>query len=423
MRRTALGRRRDGRGARQFGVRAGRYDGRRAQLGGAEWRARGWMPMFGRMDFAWLPENRWMRRSLLAAIVLYAWTIFGILSSAHFFLGEEAQSGGASLEDIAGHVLVFYWAWAAVTPLVLLAMRRAVDARTSMSQRWSVILLATPVIVLVHGAIYLIGVRLAGVEAMTSMSGAELREYAMRHVGGDIATVAVLVAVYLLFDTRRRAHAREVAQAALETRVAAAELEVLRWQLQPHFLFNALNTVSTLVLKSENASADEAIGKISRYLRSALAQRADAMVTVSEELASVQEYFAIERLRFGDGLCLDARIATEAKSVRIPSLIVQPLVENAIRHGSSAATGEARVRIGASVSGGRMQLEVSDAGAGSTTSNGTGEPGEGFGLRYVRERLAHFYGEDASVRLETNGKGTVVTLDMPLAPRALTAHA
>lgn len=417
------GRRRGGRGDRRFGVRAGQYDGQRAQLGGSEWRARDRMPMFGRMDFAWLPENRWMRRSLLAALVLYAWTIFGILSSAHFFLGEEAKSGGASLEDIAGHVLIFYWAWAGVTPLVLRAMRRAVDQRTSTSERWGVIMLATPVIVLAHAALYLLGVRLAGVEPIIPVTGAELREYAMRHVGGDIATVAVLVAVYLLFDARRRAHAREVAQAALEARVAAAELEVLRWQLQPHFLFNALNTVSTLVLKSENAGADEAIGRISRYLRSALAQRADAMVTVSEEVASVQEYFAIERMRFGDGLCLDARIATKARGVRIPSLIVQPLVENAIRHGSSVATGEARVGVGAVVSGGRIRLEVRDAAAGLATANGDDDRSEGFGLRYVRERLAHFYGADASVRLETNATGTVVTLDMPLAPRALATPA
>ena len=288
-----------------------------------------------------------MRRSLLAAIVVYAWTIFGILSSAHFFLGEEAKSGGASLVDIAGHVLVFYWAWAAVTPLVLTALRRAVDESASAQRRWGVIVLATPVIVILHAALYLVGVRLAGVEAMTPVSGAELREYAMRHVGGDVATVAVLVAVYLLFDARRRVHAREVAQSALEARVAAADLEVLRWQLQPHFLFNALNTVSTLVLKKENDGADEAIGRISRYLRSALAQRADAMVEVSEEIASVQEYFAIERMRFGEALCLEARISAEANGVRIPSLIVQPLVENAIRHGSSPAAGKGRVGIDA----------------------------------------------------------------------------
>jgi two-component sensor histidine kinase len=375
------------------------------------------------MDFAWLPENRLMRRSLLAAIVLYAWTIFGILSSAHFFLGEEAKSGGASLEDIAAHVLIFYWAWAAVTPLVLIAMRRAVDERVSVSKRWGVIVAATPAIVLVHGTLYLIGVRVAGVEPMTPIGGAELREYAMRHVGGDIATVAVLVAVYLLFDVRRRAHAREVAQGALEARVAAAELEVLRWQLQPHFLFNALNTVSTLVLKNENNGADEAIGRISRYLRSALAQRADAMVTVSEELASVQEYFAIERMRFGDGLCLDARIAPDAQRVRIPSLIVQPLVENAIRHGLSAATGAARVGIDVSVSDGRIGVEVRDPATGVDGTNGTGQGAEGFGLRYVRERLALFYGSDASLRFLTNGAGTVVTLDMPLVPRAIAARA
>jgi two-component system LytT family sensor kinase len=394
----------------------GRYGGSRARLTGAEWRARVAMPMFGRMDATWLPENRWMRRSLLAAIVLYGWTVFGILSSAHFFLGEEAQTGSASLEDIAGHVLLFYWAWAAVTPLVLLVLRRAVDRGGSANRRWGIIALATPVIVSVHGALYLIGVRVAGIEPMTPIGGAELSEYVMRHAGGDLATVAVLVTVYLLFDARQRAHAREVASTALEARVAAADLEVLRWQLQPHFLFNALNTVSTLVLKGDNASADDAIGRISRYLRSALAQRADAMVSVRQELADVAQYFAIERLRFGDALCLDVRMEDDARAVRIPALIVQPLVENAIRHGSPASRST-RIGIAATVHERRLQLRVSDPGGGACAENGDPECGTGFGLRYVRERLRHVYGDDASVTLESSETGTAVTVDVPLTPR------
>ena len=236
----------------------------------------------------------------------------------------------------------------------------------------------------------------------------------MRHAGGDIATVAVLAAVYLLFDARRRAHEREVASAALEARVAAADLEVLRWQLQPHFLFNALNTVSTLVLKGDDASADDAIGRISRYLRTALAQRADATTTVDREIADVREYFAIERLRFGDALCLDAQIANDALGVRIPSLIVQPLVENAIRHGISPAQGAARVAVRATIEGGRLRLRISDPAAGGLASIDDDSREDGFGLRYVRERLRHFYGEDASVRLETSASGTVATVDAPV---------
>jgi two-component system, LytTR family, sensor kinase len=376
------------------------------------------MPMFERMDGDWLPENPWMRRSLIAAIVLYGWTIFGILSSAHFFLGEEAKTGSASLEDIGGHVLLFYWAWAAVTPLVLLALRRAVDSNASARRRWTNIALATPAVVVLHGALYLGAVRIFGLDAATPIGGAELRDYAMRHAGGDIATVAVLVAVYLLFDARRRAHAREVAATALEARVAAADLEVLRWQLQPHFLFNALNTVSTLVLKGDNAVADDAIARISRYLRSALAQRADALVTLEEEMDGVREYFGIERLRFGDALCLDVRIDPAARAVRVPAMLVQPLVENAIRHGLSPAKGATRVGIDAAIVGGRLRLRVIDPGAGGLASNGDGAQEGGFGLRYVRGRLRHFYGENASVALATSPTETVVTIDAPVAQQA-----
>jgi len=363
-----------------------------------------------------------MRRSLVAAIVLYGWTVFGILSSAHFFLGEEAKSGGASLADIAGHVLLFYWAWAAVTPLVLLMLRRAVSPSSSIALRWGIIALATPAILLVHGVLYLLAVHLSGIDDDAPMRVAELGEYAMRHAGGDIATIAVLIAVYLLFDARQRAHAREVASTALEAHAAAADLEVLRGQLQPHFLFNALNTVSTLVLRGDTSGADLAIGRISRYLRSALAHRVDALVSVREEIADVTQYFAIERLRFGDALCLDVRIEEDAREVRIPSLIVQPLVENAIRHGLSPATGGTRIGIAASVRDRRLLLRVCDPGGGGEAEhNGAegngGARGEGFGLRYVRERLRYFYGQDASVTLDASAAGTSVTIDVPLGSR------
>jgi two-component system LytT family sensor kinase len=399
-----------------LGVRMGRYGARKAQLVVAEWRSRAAMPMFCRMDATWLPENRWMRRSLLAAIVLYGWTVFGILSSAHFFLGEEAASGSASLADIAGHVLLFYWAWAAVTPLVWVVLRRAVNRDTSANRRWALIALATPVLIAAHGALYLIAVHVAGVEEKPQAGAAELGAYVMRHTGGDLATVAVLVAVYLLFDARQRAHEREVASAALEARAAAADLELLRSQLQPHFLFNALNTVSTLVLRGDNAAADDAIGRISRYLRSALEQRADALVSVTEEIADVAQYFAIERLRFGDALCLDVRVDEDARNVRMPALVVQPLVENAIRHGTSLAAGALRIGIRASVTGGRLQLCVCDPGSADAAEQGADASDGGFGLRYVRERVRHFYGVDANVTLARSQGGTIATIDVPLAP-------
>jgi two-component system LytT family sensor kinase len=399
-----------------FGVRTSHVGARNAQLTGVEWRSRTVMPMFRRMDASWLPENRWMRQSLLAAIVLYGWTVFGILSSAHFFLGEEAASGSALLADIAGHVLLFYWAWAAVTPLVWLVLRRAVNQGTSTHHRWAIIVLATPALIALHGVLYLAAVHLAGLADETQAATSELANYVMRHAGGDLATVAVLVGVYLLFDARQRAQERKLESAALEARVAAADLELLRSQLQPHFLFNALNTVSTLVLRGDNESADVAIGRISRYLRSALEQRADVLVSVREELADVAQYFAIERLRFGDALCHDVRVDEDARNARIPALVVQPLVENAIRHGASPAGGATRIGILASIEDGRLRLRVRDPGSPRAAEQRGDTRDEGFGLRYVRGRVRHFYGVDASVTLEHSPTGTIATIDVPLAP-------
>ena len=293
-----------------------------------------------------------MRRSLLGALVLYGWTIFGILSSAHYFLGEEAKSGTASLDDIAGHVhrvlLGVGGADAARAAGCCVARRDAGatamrDGRRSRSARRCSCSCTRRCISS--------AVQLVGVEPVTPIGAAELRDYAMRHAGGDVATVAVLAAVYLLLRCAAAGAARaRWRRAALEARVASADLEVLRWQLQPHFLFNALNTVSTLVLKGDNARADDAIGRISRYLRSALAQRADAMVTRERTRCSTwSEYFAIERLRFGDALVLDARIEDGARAVRIPALVLQPLVENAIRHGLAPASGETRIGVCAAV--------------------------------------------------------------------------
>jgi LytS/YehU family sensor histidine kinase len=191
---------------------------------------------------------------------------------------------------------------------------------------------------------------------------------------------------------------------------------VLRWQLQPHFLFNALNTVSTLVLRGDNSGADVAIGRISRYLRSALSQRADRLVSVMDEVADVTQYFAIERLRFGDTLCLHVQVADGAREVRIPALIVQPLVENAIRHGFSPASDPTRIGITVCVHERRLELRVTDPACGNSANGAGAQRTDGFGLRYVRERLRHFYGDDATLTLTSTDTGTVASVDMPIVP-------
>lgn len=360
---------------------------------------------------------------MLALAVVLAWTGFALLSVTHFYLGKAAADVDVSFVDLAGHILLFYWGWALLTPLVL-AVARDLAARTRLEARdvaigWTRAIAAAPVIMLLHAGWYLSAVRIAGVDPLVTLSVAQLRDYGMRHGGGDLATYAAIVGAVLLLDARRRAREREAAAAALESRLARADAELLRWQLQPHFLFNTLNTVSTLVLKGEAEAADRAINLIARWLRDALSQRSDAVVTLDEELATVRQYVAIEVLRFGDVLRLDVQADSEALAARVPGLIVQPLVENAIRHGFTSTDHTTPVTISARVRDRRVRVsvrnrDVTTRGAFINTPATVRSDADGFGLRYVRERLAHFYGEDAHLELIADGLDVVASLDLPL---------
>ena len=194
----------------------------------------------------------------------------------------------------------------------------------------------------------------------------------------------------------------------MEARLARADLELLRWQLQPHFLFNALNTVSTLVLKQQGEEASHAIDLIARYLRATLSQHPEARITVAEELAAVKRYTEIERLRFGEELRVETRIDAGAMDVMMPSSLLQPLVENAIRHGGRER--RAPIVIEGGLREGRLRLSVVNSGS----SNPTPTSSDGFGLKYVRERLLSFHGDDAAFQLSIGVDETRATIELPV---------
>jgi len=367
-------------------------------------------------------------RGLIAtsAIVLLAWTAFALLSITHFFLGKSVSGDGAAFSDLASHILVFYWGWALLTPLILSAARdfgaRMQIGESAARVGWLRVTAVAIVVTLLHALWYIVMVRVAGIEPAARLSVTQLQDYLLRHGGGNLATFAAIVGATLLLDARRRARERERAAGALEARLARADAELLRWQLQPHFLFNTLNTVSTLVLKGETQSADRAIALIARWLRDALTQRADAMVPLAEELTTVQRYVAIEALRFGDALRLDIHADGDALVAAIPALIVQPLVENAIRHGVAVTDEQAPITISTRLRDGRLRIAVRNRDANrddvqrarlSEVTPVMSLESSGFGLRYVRERLMHFYGGDARLELITDGLDVVATLDVP----------
>lgn len=211
----------------------------------------------------------------------------------------------------------------------------------------------------------------------------------------------VAVAAFHAWYALEAARQREVRAAQLEGSLARAQLRNLRLQLQPHFLFNALNTISA-TMYTDPAAADEMLGALSELLRSSLRTAQSDEVPLEEELAVLDRYLAIMRARFGDRLEVSMEIDPGTAGALVPSLILQPLVENAIRHGNAEREGRGSIEVRARQENGRLVLEVEDDGAGGSQRNGDGK-GSGLGLAATAERLQILYGSEQSF---SAGKGT-----------------
>ena len=223
----------------------------------------------------------------------------------------------------------------------------------------------------------------------------------------NAAGVTLFVVVARLVVARE-----EAAVALVEARATAdaSTLEALRRRLEPHFLFNALNTLRATI-RADPTRARELVSDLSDLYRYLLSHPEDA--TLREEVAHAQAYLAIERARFGgDRLRVTTDIPENVASVRIPALLLQPLVENAVRHGIAARLGAGCVHLAASRHGGELRIEVSNESDGAPI--GAADPGTGTALKTLRERLSRLYGNRADLRLELSERGARATVRLPV---------
>lgn len=237
---------------------------------------------------------------------------------------------------------------------------------------------------------------------------------------GYWAAVGVIHAIAYHHESR----AKEVETARLDGALRAAELETLRAQLQPHFLFNTLQSISTLIHR-DPAAADRMLTDLAELLRASLGHVTAQEVPLHDELGFLERYLAIMRVRFGDRLAIALDVPQDLHDATVPSLVLQPLVENAIRHGMADRTDHGHVTIRARRDGTTLRLEVEDDGPGMSRAAGAGGEGNGIGLANTRERLTRLYGAECA--LETLGgsgpSGLIARLTIPLrrgttAPRA-----
>jgi len=235
--------------------------------------------------------------------------------------------------------------------------------------------------------------------------------------GTTSAFMVMVVWSALYFGIKYYLMAQEEQQRRLKATAMAhkAQLKMLHYQLNPHFLFNTLNAISTLILDKDTQLANTMVTRLSRFLRYTLDKDPMLKVTVAEEVEALKLYLDIEEVRFDDRLQLHFDIDPEARSALMPSLLLQPLVENSIKHAVSRAINGGSISIGAAVSGQKLRLSVTDDGPGLDLHPGGKPPGNGVGLVNCRERLKEIYGEEQSFGYGTNSPhGLAVTIVIPL---------
>jgi two-component system LytT family sensor kinase len=340
------------------------------------------------------------RREL--AIIFAFWTLLAVLSSVNWLL--DPRGPGFRPIDPSGPVIVAFiesWTWAAVTPLVFLLSSRFSAGRAAL--------------LIVVGFAVAIGVFLIdGYARHVVFAPMHHRPYhpvgdllRLRFVPQLISYFAILAAgfarEYFLRDRERQVQATQ-----LQAQLAEARLNALRMQINPHFLFNTLNAVSALV-ERDPAGVRKMIARLSELLRTTTDSRATDEVPLRQELQLLDRYIEIMEVRFQGRLRVERDVDAAALDVAVPNLILQPIVENALEHGASRATGEGIVQISARRDGDRLIVRVHDNGP------GVGVQREGVGLANTRARLEQLYGAAAGVTLTTAaGGGALAELTIPV---------
>ena len=200
----------------------------------------------------------------------------------------------------------------------------------------------------------------------------------------------------------------------LGNQASTAQLAMLRYQLNPHFLFNTLNSISTLVLLKQTDRANAMLSRLSSFLRYTLANEPTANVTIAQEVETLKLYLEIEKMRFEDRLRPSFSIDPRVAKARLPSLLLQPLVENAIKYAVTPQENGAEINVVARLNGERVQITVSDSGPGLIETKSRSSLSTGVGLANIRERLAQAFGPDHRFETRSNpGGGFGVEIDIP----------
>jgi two-component system LytT family sensor kinase len=368
---------------------------------------RGWGKL-GRMHGS--GSSAWSSRRRLA-VITGAWCYFAVLLTLNNYVYPAIMGQPVTWREAARFPALNYAIWTVFTPMVWFFCGRIRRLRCK-----------APVWLAAHSAFaILILLLIASIwipftqpsDGLPNIPHASWRFLSIlfwQSVAWNLWMYWVIVGIFYGLDYYFGERDARVRAAQLEGQLAKAELEVLKSQLQPHFLFNTLNMVSSLI-HTDAAGADDIIGDLGSLLRISLENHASQEVPLAEEMKAVELYLNIQRLRFQDTLTIDLQVDPETLAVRVPHLILQPLIENAFRHGISRRTGAGLLTIKSERNNEQVKVCISDNGPGSRGKPRNG----GIGLTNTLARLERLYGDRASLRLHDSPSGFSVELIFPAA--------
>lgn len=349
-------------------------------------------------------------------VIVGFWTFFGLLNASQLYLGLWMEGVHIPLWRIFAVNLFGWWAWIPATPLVLWMGRRFPLARGRWSRVLPIHIVACLVISVGHFAFSTYAYLLFspyGPERNPRPFWEMFLGRAMSQFHLDLLIYAATLGVSYAVSYYFRYREREFRASQLESQLAQAQLQTLKMQLQPHFLFNTLNGIAGLVRDNRNKSAVNMLAGLSDLLRYTLEKSGKQEVPLKEELEFLELYLDIQQMRFSDRLQIEMQIEPETLDVLVPNLILQPLVENAIRHGTSRRAASGTVGVSARRDEGLLRIQIYDDGPGLKRDDGA-KPVEGVGLSNTRARLIQLYGDRQQFALsERDGGGVEATLVIP----------
>lgn len=347
------------------------------------------------------------------AILMAAFTVIGLLEFGYHYLDVLAMGHSQVVWIKLVEEMTAAYAAAACYLLAIAVVRRA---RARGLKGWRLLLFhggILPFFSLLHTTL-----NWAARSVVFPLAGLGTYDYGrmpMRYAMEfpmDALSFTLIMGLVHLFDYYSESRDREVRVAQLETELTRVRLAALEGQLRPHFLFNVLNTISS-VMYEDVAAADTMLAQLADLLRRTLRRPEGAEISVAEEMETLELYLGIMRVRFAERLSVVVQVDDAVRRAAVPALVLQPLVENALRHGDPGPGAAARIAVRARRENGRLVLEVEDNGPGLGATP-VGAAGEGVGLANTTRRLEQLYGDRQSLTLRNLPEGGLrVAVELP----------